>query len=93
MENIVNGSLYMECEQCNKVFLKKYLEEWFNNSKTCPHCRIIWTSNKVYKNVDDNPKIYNIPTDDDIINDIINNELQDVLINDMKEQSSKCINY
>jgi hypothetical protein len=54
LEEIETDMEYMECNGCTKVFIKEYIEQWFANSKTCPHCRITWTSNNIFINKDDN---------------------------------------
>jgi hypothetical protein len=98
MENIEIDALYMECDGCNKAFIKEYLEEWLNNSRTCPHCRVRWTSKQIYKNVGDGAStassdvvIVDVPTDEDIINDEIQ-ELVDYNTTEQQEDVSNTRN-
>jgi hypothetical protein len=64
LEEIVEGAEYMECTGCTKAFIKEYIEEWLTNSRTCPHCRINWTSTTICINTDGDVNV------DDVINDL-----------------------
>lgn len=49
-EKILPGISYMECNNCNKPFIKNEIQQWVQKKRNCPHCRAIWTSNIVYIN-------------------------------------------
>jgi hypothetical protein len=38
-EMIPWGAYYYRCTTCTKVIERKALNRWFNNNKSCPHCR------------------------------------------------------
>ena len=67
---------YMECGECNKGFIKEHLEQWLNNSRTCPHCRVPWTSNQVYKNAESEP----IEEESELIDEILEIEEDEPII-------------
>lgn len=52
LNDIVPGTEYKECNNCNKAFINQYITEWLNNNNSCPHCRTIWQSNNIYINQD-----------------------------------------
>lgn len=60
---------YMECGECRKAFIKEHLDQWLNNSRTCPHCRKAWTSNQVYKNAQ--PPQLEVNEESDNIEDVL----------------------
>ena len=73
---------YMECDECSKAFVNQHLNEWFKTSKSCPHCRKNWTSNKIYKNCE--PEPIQLETNNNIViddNDIMIDD-NDIMIDD-----------
>lgn len=46
------GEFYTQCDLCRQVFDFDALAEWLEQSRTCPVCRAIWTSQIKFQNCD-----------------------------------------
>jgi hypothetical protein len=41
---------YIQCNVCEKPFIIEHLRSWLNVSRSCPHCRQLWTVTQSYIN-------------------------------------------
>lgn len=39
LEKIKNNENIVKCNQCSKIIRFELMQEWFNRTKNCPHCR------------------------------------------------------
>lgn len=51
LDPIPRGVDYKVCDTCDKVFTLSCLQEWLKHHMTCPHCRSVWTSDTLYKQI------------------------------------------